>query len=242
MLVVLVIIGLILAVALPSLKGIKRANVMANANRQLLDDLAWARQKAIVGRTTVHFIFVPTNIFDLNFTAYPKRVQDQVDRLKTGEYTAYAMLAERSVGDQPGQNNSRYVSAWKSLPEGVLVDPFEFNNESPPDVWKGTSPIENREFLHLPLIFPSVDGLKTPVPQIAFGPHGGLVDDKNNRLLDDEVITLTRGSILFDRDNNNRVVGVDAKEISLDYGKRNTNWIRIDGLTGRANVVRQEIQ
>ena len=122
-----------------------------------------------------------------------------------------------------------------------MVQQDEFNSEDPPDVWKQISQPEFREFLHLRLPFPSIDGMTTLLPQVAFGPHGGLVDEKGNRWLSDEVVTMTRGSIFFDRDNNNRVLGVDAKEVSLDYGKRNKNWIRIDGLTGRAKVERDEI-
>src|ERR1041384_6014921 len=62
MLTVVVIIGLILAVAVPAIKGMKKSNVIAAADRQLLDDLALARQRAILGRTTVHVVFVPPTI------------------------------------------------------------------------------------------------------------------------------------------------------------------------------------
>src|SRR5437867_1391952 len=59
LLVVLAIIGLLSVLSLPMMKGIGRSNVMASATRQLMDDLALARHKAMVGRTTVHVIFVP---------------------------------------------------------------------------------------------------------------------------------------------------------------------------------------
>src|SRR3954468_214349 len=108
MLMVLVIIGLIISIALPGLKGLKRTNVEANANRQLLDDLALARQRAIVGRTTVHVIFVPTNILSADPSQWAQSDQDQVKRLKTGLFTTYALFTERTVGDQPGQPNSKY--------------------------------------------------------------------------------------------------------------------------------------
>ena len=123
--------------------------------------------------------------------------QDQVKRLKAGLFTTYALFTERSVGDQPGQPNSKYITTWKELPEGMMIRQSEFNDQDPPDIWKGILPVETREFLHLLLPFPSANGINTLVPQIAFGPHGGLVDDKGNRLLDDEVIELTRGSIFL---------------------------------------------
>ncbi|MDB6033652.1 MAG: hypothetical protein JWM16_3990 [Verrucomicrobiales bacterium] len=241
MLMVLVIIGLIISIALPGLKGLKRTNVEANANRQLLDDLALARQRAIVGRTTVHVVFVPTNILDLNFTSLPKPEQDQVERLKAGVFTTYALFVERSLGDQPGQPNYKYITTWKSLPEGMMIRQSEFNFD-PPDVWRGISPPESRAFLYLLLPFPSANGMNTLVPQIAFGPHGGLVDDKGNRILDDEVIEVTRGSIFFDRDASGTISGVDAKGPPNYNPIEDRNWIRIDGLTGRAKVDRKEIQ
>ena len=75
MLMVLIIIGLILSIALPGIKGLKRTNVEANANRQLLDDLALARQRAIVGRTTVHVIFVPTNILSADPSQWAQSIR-----------------------------------------------------------------------------------------------------------------------------------------------------------------------
>jgi prepilin-type N-terminal cleavage/methylation domain-containing protein len=242
MLMVLVIIGLIISIALPGIKGLKRTNVEANANRQLLDDLALARQRAIVGRTTVHVVFVPTNILITDFSALAKPERDQVERLKSGIFTTYALFVERSLGDQPGQPNFKYITTWKSLPEGMMIRQTEFNQDDPPDVWKSINPVESREFLHLLLPFPSANGMNTLVPQIAFGPHGGLVDDKGNRLLDDEVIEVTRGSIFFDRDQNGLITGVDAKGPPNYNPTEDRNWIRIDGLTGRAKVDRKEIQ
>jgi prepilin-type N-terminal cleavage/methylation domain-containing protein len=242
MLMVLVIIGLIISIALPGLKGLKRTNVEANANRQLLDDLALARQRAIVGRTTVHVVFVPTNIFNIDFSSLPQQERNNVDRLKAGLFTTYALFVERSLGDQPGQPNYKYITSWKSLPEGMMIRETEFNDQDPPDIWRGIFPTETREFLHLLLPFPSANGINALVPQIAFGPHGGLVDDKGNRILDDEVIEVTRGSIFFDRDPSGIITGVDAKGPPNYNPVEDRNWIRIDGLTGRAKVDRKEIQ
>src|SRR4029434_4147767 len=59
LLVVLAIIGLLAAVTLPAMKGMRQSNALAAANRQLLDDLPGARQRAIKDGTVVMVLFVP---------------------------------------------------------------------------------------------------------------------------------------------------------------------------------------
>src|SRR6188474_2627328 len=59
LLVVLVIIGIVSAISIPALKGIGQSNTMTSATRQLIDDLSFARHKAMTLRTTVHVVLVP---------------------------------------------------------------------------------------------------------------------------------------------------------------------------------------
>src|SRR6266480_1528346 len=70
LLVVMAIIGLLAAIGLPALKGFGKGTGLAGAQRQLLDDLAFARLRAISGRTTIYMVFVPPGIMahfdDLN--------------------------------------------------------------------------------------------------------------------------------------------------------------------------------
>src|SRR5213083_2607207 len=63
LLVVISIIGLLAAVAVPVVNNFK-PNIVAGATRQLLDDVARARQLAISQRTTVYMVFVPTNFWN----------------------------------------------------------------------------------------------------------------------------------------------------------------------------------
>ena len=65
MLMVIVIIGLLTTIGLPAIKGMTKSNVMIAANRQLLDDLAYARQRAIADHTTVFMVFVPSTVYQL---------------------------------------------------------------------------------------------------------------------------------------------------------------------------------
>lgn len=57
LLVVLAIIGALAALSLPALKGFGQSNVLAAAERQMLDDLGLARQYAIKNRATVYMVF-----------------------------------------------------------------------------------------------------------------------------------------------------------------------------------------
>src|SRR5215510_4515182 len=62
LLVVMAIIGVLASIGLPALKGFGKGTGMAGTQRQLLDDLALARLRAISGRTTVYMVFVPPGI------------------------------------------------------------------------------------------------------------------------------------------------------------------------------------
>ena len=59
LLVVIAIIGILAAIAMPTLKMFK-PNPLAAASRQLLDDLSFARHKALADHTTVYVVFMPS--------------------------------------------------------------------------------------------------------------------------------------------------------------------------------------
>ena len=65
MLVVIAILGIIAALAVPSLKNLGKSNINVSASRQLLDDVGRARQLAMVNRTTVYMVFIPTNFWTI---------------------------------------------------------------------------------------------------------------------------------------------------------------------------------
>jgi len=151
------IIGVLAAIGLPALKGFGKGTGLAGAQRQLLDDLAFARLRAISGRTTVYMVFVPPGIMahfaDLaagrpDWYGSPispgdhERYSRQLTNLISGQYTAYALLTKRTIGDQPGQENPRYISERKRLPQGILIATNKFNlidpkllYPNPPLVW-----------------------------------------------------------------------------------------------------------
>ncbi len=52
LMVVIAIIGVLAAITLPAIRGMTKSNAIIAANRQLLDDLAYARQRAIADWVT----------------------------------------------------------------------------------------------------------------------------------------------------------------------------------------------
>ena len=243
LLIVIAIIGFLAAVALPSLKGITKSNVMVNATRQLVDDLAYARQLALKERTTVHVIFVPPDV--ANFlpqqanTSGGERDRRVWTNLLVSAYSGYAIFADRTVGDQPGQAHHRYLTKWKSLPDGVFIDPYEFVEFTGAAWTSALNSGTNAPFKFGLLPFPTGDGVAQIVPHITFDSSGSLDvrDGANARVIGrDEVIRLVRGSIFYQRDPSGALVDIDVRVSSTETSV--TNHIRIAGLTGRARVDR----
>src|SRR2546430_412735 len=195
LLVVIGIIALLTTIGLPALKGFGKGTGMAGAQRQMLQDLGLARLSAINGRTTVYVVFVPTNIFDCIARVAPTdtRTRQQLTNLITAQYAAYALLATRTVGDQPGRWHPRYLSEWKRLPQGILIPPYKFDPAlaSAPDPYLRSFSMATNP----PLPFPTGKSLLLfPVPYIAFNSQGQLASGR------DEVIPLAEGSIFFTKD------------------------------------------
>jgi prepilin-type N-terminal cleavage/methylation domain-containing protein len=238
LLVVLLIIGLMTALSIPALKGIGQSNTMTSATRQLLDDLSLARHKAITGHTTVHVMFVPELPTAPAFLSQSDTVL--YNRLAAGAYTTYALYAERSPGDQPGQPTRRFLTRWRTLPEGVFIAQWQFDATS----------LLPRPFQWTKLPFPSVLRPPPPIdrdiefPHIAFDRNGRLVRGANASILssDDEYIWLTKGSILPAYDAAGNLIELNVRESPPNNWTNNYNRIRIDAVTGRAKLERPEIQ
>ena len=236
LLVVMAIIGLLATIGLPALKGFGKGTGMAGAQRQLLQDLGLARLSAINGRTTVYMVFAPTNVldrlaqeFNKGAGADPKALR-QLTNLVNGQYTTYALLTKRTVGDQPGQENPRYLTDWKRLPQGILIATNKFMNPGllNTDAPLASYPIEyKRPFLVLSLPFPT-GKTSWPLPCVAFNSMGQLASGR------DELIPLAEGSIFF-RDAGGKYLSPPDVVMKPPYNYTN-HFIRINWLTGRASV------
>jgi prepilin-type N-terminal cleavage/methylation domain-containing protein len=235
LLVVMAIIGVLAAIGLPALKGFGKGTGMAGAQRQLLDDLALARLRAISGRTTVYMVFVPAGIaahFPDLATGRPdrngapisaadhERYSRQLTNLIAGQYTAYALITKRTVGDQPGQENPRYISEWKRLPQGILIATNKFNlvNPTPPDDYR-------RSFLTNAFPFPASRSPVWTLPYVGFNSQGQLLRGR------DELIPLAEGSIFFTGPN-----GFLPDVVMTPPNNFTNHFLRVNWLTSRASV------
>jgi prepilin-type N-terminal cleavage/methylation domain-containing protein len=108
LLVVIAIIAVLASIGIPALRGLGESNAIDAATRQMLDDLAYARLRAINDRTTVYMLFVPPN--------------ENKPRTGTGRYTGYT-LSRRSIGSNrdeainplahlPRRHSSTRASSW----------------------------------------------------------------------------------------------------------------------------------
>ena len=206
LLVVLAIIGVLAALALRAFKGFRQANAQGSAQRQFLDDLAQARQLAIKNRSTVYMVFAPTNIWvhletlqrvnPVLYRGYREEAIVALTNLARGQFASYALFTERRVGEQPGVSRPRYLTEWRTLPDGFIF-PLEMffgpNPTVPPPVGmlpehrvhrlpqgRFPFPIELRgERLQahagVGAIWPSL-GMMPVLPYIAFDPQGKLSD------------------------------------------------------------------
>ena len=150
LLVVISILGIMAALTVPVLKNFAKSDATLGASRQLLDDVARARQLAISQRTTVYMVFVPANFW---YAAL-----DEFSRLDNGltpaeltaavnlcdkQLTGYIFVSLRSVGDQPGQGVPHYLAPWQTLPDSTFIALAKFTN-SPTNVTPSPIPFPAR--------------------------------------------------------------------------------------------------
>src|SRR5438552_11850470 len=204
LLVVIAIIALLSVLSVPAIRALTRSNTISSANPQLLDDIALARQRAINEHSIVHVLFVQTNVLSMNLNTKNPQNGKVLGNLMTGGQTRYALYAERTAGDQPGQHHPRYLTGWHTLPEGV------FFADRPEDTPPGG--LSHLEKFRAPF-FPTLTGGPMDLPHIAFDDSGALVDVNGNRRPEGEYIELARGSIMFQRDGSGTVIFFDAREI-----------------------------
>ncbi len=151
MLIVIAVIGTLAVISGPALKGLGKTNARSAAQRQVLDDLGFARQSAIKNRTTVWMVFVPPNgqpnsgrstIFQqyqvLSQSGFLSSLTGPYDPLKQvvlrsftnavlSQLTGYTLISRSGVGDQPGRARFKFLTEWRTLPDGMLFPQFLFN-------------------------------------------------------------------------------------------------------------------
>lgn len=250
MMIVVGIIGLLAAMALPHLKGFTTGSAMNAATRQLLDDVTYARQRAMANRAQVCIVFAPTPSFWQTNTLYTPTISN----LFFHQYSAYAMIALRSVGDQPGRPYVHYLTDWRVLPKGTFIAPFQFDiTNGPPgisnlvSVTNTTTSVSNGWYVNtfptdMLFPFPSTFNnnnftLSNYLPYIEFTPSGQLISGN------DQFIMLASGSIFYPTLANGGAAytsPISLVETPTNNEFSNPNIIHIDWLTGRAKIERNQ--
>ncbi len=269
LLVVISIMGLLAAVALPTLKNFK-PDVGASAGRQLLNDVAHARQLAISQRTSVYMVFVPTNFWnDLNYSALSPSEQYKAAQLYDKQLIGYNFVTLRSLGDQPGSPTPRYLSAWRTLPPGAFIPLLKFYNPNasssaqrqvPSLVFYTNNAVTGQQvpaFANYPFCttnsipFPSEYALPGPsgyvtLPYIAFNYMGQLLGPQGQLAATNEIIPLDSGGITFGHNATNVATQVSPfiKEQGGNLATLTNAFtlVNIDWLTGRARLEQPQVQ
>ncbi|MDB6067819.1 MAG: hypothetical protein JWR26_4027 [Pedosphaera sp.] len=236
LLVVITIIGILTAMGLPMIRNMNKSNGMIAANRQLLDDISYARQRAISDHTTVYMVFVPPTVIAFPLPSPANTVLlNQYTNLYGGQFTTYALLSLRSVGEQPGRSSPHYLTAWRTLPAGVFIATNKY------DTFVPLAPNPARSFPVTNIFpFPMISTNALPIvslPFIGFDYLGRLVTAQ------DEYIPLARGSIFYALNPNGTFAPQPASVQESPPGNSISisNVIHIDWLTGRAKVERQDL-
>ena len=230
LLVVLAIIGLIAKIGLPEISGIGRANASITAQRQLQDDLALARQRALANRSDVYIVFVQPGIINFATNSYTPVEHRNYLNLLAGQYTTYALVASRQVGDQPGAHTWHYLTAWRTLPDGMFISTNKFGGLTV----NGVKPFATNATIPFPL----ASSQNRIIPYVVFNYLGQLASGS------DETIPLVRGSIFYHRDANGQLdrQAPDILENPVGNSISVSNHLRIDWLTGRARIEQAQLQ
>lgn len=134
LLVVVAIMGVLMSIAIPGFKKLRRQDPLSLGAQQMLDDLEWARIHAMARGADVYMVFFPlwnqvgtTPDQDVHFKS--SRV---ANALLGGQCGSYAIFAEGSAGEQPGQPlvEQTFLVKWRRLPLGVVVPSAAFNNNN----------------------------------------------------------------------------------------------------------------
>jgi type II secretory pathway pseudopilin PulG len=243
------IIGLMAALALPHLSGFTKGNAMTAATRQLLDDVGLARQRALVNRSEVCMVFLSPNFWNNDTPPLQQSANQQMTNLYFHQYSAYALIGLRTVGDQPGKSNVHYLTDWRVLPQGVYIAPFQFtNNQGSNNAvtvsttnttiglsngWSVTAFPTNIQFP-----FPSTyaSNIYNYLPYIGISASGQLISGV------DQFIMLDSGSIFYPLKPDGSVPFIAANVVETPPGNAfsNPNLIHIDWLTARARIERNQ--
>jgi len=216
---------------------------MIASNRQFEDDLAYARQRAVADHTSVYVVFVPPTL--VNYVPSGPAASDvalmtQYTNLLGSQYTTYALVSLRLLGEQPGRATPHYLTPWRNLPNGVFIARANFVD---PNV-DGASSLAA---FPTATVFPFPNATNFPgisLPYIGFDYQGRLTYADGITRTFDAYIPLARGSIFYARNPNGGFVnsGADVQETPPNNSVTTSNVLHINALTGRVKLETLQVQ
>ncbi|MEW6303610.1 MAG: prepilin-type N-terminal cleavage/methylation domain-containing protein [Verrucomicrobiota bacterium] len=233
LLVVIAIIGLVAGLTMPHIRGLRSGDTMVAASRQMIDDFGLARLRAINERSRIFVVFLPL------MSQAPEQVSGQLmvtytnyfmtnqlaNDLIAAQCRSYAFFSLRSVGDQPGEVQPRYLTEWKQLPERSFIPPTAFTNT-------------NIFRLDVSFPFPDENGtLSFYLPCVEINSLGQIANNNQDVRLplgEGQAVVPGRGTGLYD------VRDADIEEKPPGNSVSN-NIIVLNWLTGRGKVERLEV-
>ncbi len=287
LLVVISIIGLLMFIAVPAFRGFGQSNVMAAAQQQLKDDVSYARQLAVKNRAPVYMVFLmppwnesPDNfanqlagihnsILGLPQTAeFDRQYRDLALHAYTNvfpkQFVSYALFTESSLGEQPGNKRMRFLTSWRTLPEGALFPTNGMELLLPVWVTRQTNQVVVANLSARPFPFPIApepdnvavtEALRLRLPAIAFDAQGRLFnfDEQgrpigNGTTLADRYLAVSAGSVLLGRhvvpkDQPERFDFQQTADVVETPRRNYTNQlVRVSALTGRAKPLRPPLE
>ncbi len=268
---VISIMGLVAALAVPAIKNLGKSNTQTAALRQFLDDIGRARQLAISDHTTVYMVFVRTNFWTVApwsstfntpwWTSLTPAQQGVATNICDKQLTGYNFVSLRSVGDQPGQGQCRYLASWQTLPDGAFLaqQKFQYYPTYYFNIYGANNssyPIYGFNYTNT-IPFPTQDSPAGPICYyIAFNYLGQLTFDGLNMAWRDEYIPLAQGSVTpaMNLPAKSPVIPVNSSGTPLQASPQVTETppgnstnlmyhiVHIDRLTGRATLEYQKVQ
>lgn len=264
LLVVLSIMAILAALTVPALRNFAQAEAQVSGTRHLMDEVARARQLALSQRTTVYLVFLPASFWSdasapgnaAAWQGLPQSEKDKAARLYDKQLTGYTFVTVRSVGDQPGTRNPRYLTPWRTLPEGVFIPPWKFQYNGPKvRIYDPAPPLTPQRIYEvapfrwttpdLGVPFPSPTGSTAfRLPYLAFNHLGQLVSEVEQGSLRDAYLPLARGNVTaaYGPDGTPLAQPPSVSERPPGNSTNAFNLVYIEWLTGRARVIRQEVQ
>jgi len=269
LLTVIAIVGILAALVVPALKNVGNGNATISASRQLLDDVARARQLAISRHTTVYMVFCPTNFWMFNgpfpnnpwWQTLTPAQQTAATNLSDKQLTGYTFVSLRSAGDQPGQGTAHYIDPWQNLPAGTFIAQQKFflsptNSFNVPAYNPNNDPNKLIYGFNITNSFPFPTETSRPsnlnkLPYIAFNYLGQLTVDGQNLANRDEYIPLAQGTVSPAIDPATKTFVLNRPPGGSPLVSENPpgnstnisyNIVHIDRLTGRAKLESFKVQ